>query len=69
MVVPVLVAFGSGTPLAWRAALREWLLKSNPVMASGDMYWSGVVDEGGSWMDGWLMEWMELVWGGLERGC
>jgi hypothetical protein len=32
MVVPVLVAFGSGTPWAWRAALRLWLEKSKPPM-------------------------------------
>jgi hypothetical protein len=30
MVVPVLVALGSGTPWAWRAALRLWLEKSKP---------------------------------------
>lgn len=32
MVVPVLVAFGRGMPLAWSAALRVWLEKSNPGM-------------------------------------
>lgn len=32
IVVPVDVAFGSGKPLAWRAALRVWLEKSNPGM-------------------------------------
>lgn len=32
MVVPVLVALGSGTPWAWRAALRLWLEKSKPAM-------------------------------------
>jgi hypothetical protein len=32
MVVPVLVALGSGTPWAWRAALRLWLEKSKPPM-------------------------------------
>jgi hypothetical protein len=32
MVVPVLVALGSGTPWACRAALRLWLLKSKPAM-------------------------------------
>jgi hypothetical protein len=30
MVVPVDVALGRGTPLAWRARLRLWLLKSKP---------------------------------------
>lgn len=30
MVVPVDVALGSGTPLAWRAMFRLWLLKSKP---------------------------------------
>jgi len=30
IVVPVLVAFGNGTPLACKAALRVWLEKSNP---------------------------------------
>jgi hypothetical protein len=32
MVVPVLVARGAGTPLAAKAALRLWLLKSKPAM-------------------------------------
>lgn len=32
IVVPVLVALGSGTPRAWRAALRVWLEKSKPGM-------------------------------------
>lgn len=32
IVVPVLVAFGSGTPRACRAALRVWLEKSKPGM-------------------------------------
>ena len=32
IVVPELVAFGSGTPLACKAALRVWLEKSNPGM-------------------------------------
>lgn len=32
MVVPVLVALGSGTPWAWRAILRLWLEKSKPPM-------------------------------------
>jgi hypothetical protein len=36
MVVPVLVAFGSGTPWAWRAALRLWLPKSKPGMVAAD---------------------------------
>jgi hypothetical protein len=30
IVVPVLVAFGKGTPLACKAALRVWLEKSKP---------------------------------------
>lgn len=30
IVVPVDVALGSGTPLAWRARFRLWLLKSKP---------------------------------------
>jgi len=30
MVVPVLVAFGKGTPAAWRAKLRSWFEKSKP---------------------------------------
>ena len=34
MVVPVLVALGSGMPWAWRAALRLWLEKSKPPMVS-----------------------------------
>lgn len=34
MVVPVLVAFGNGTPLAWRARLRSWLEKSKPGIAA-----------------------------------
>jgi len=29
-VVPVEVAFGSGTPLAWSARFLLWLLKSKP---------------------------------------
>lgn len=33
MVVPVLVAFGSGTPLACNAALRSWFEKSRPGMS------------------------------------
>lgn len=33
MVVPVDVAFGNGTPLACKAALRLWLLKSKPGIA------------------------------------
>ena len=32
IVVPVLVAFGSGTPRAWRARFRLWLEKSKPGM-------------------------------------
>jgi hypothetical protein len=32
MVVPVLVAFGKGMPLEWRAALRPWFEKSKPPM-------------------------------------
>jgi hypothetical protein len=32
IVVPVLVAFGNGTPLACNAALRVWLEKSKPGM-------------------------------------
>ena len=32
IVVPVLVAFGRGTPLACSAALRVWLEKSKPGM-------------------------------------
>ena len=32
MVVPVLVALGSGMPWAWRATLRLWLEKSKPPM-------------------------------------
>lgn len=32
IVVPVLVAFGNGTPCACRAALRVWLVKSKPGM-------------------------------------
>lgn len=32
MVVPVLVAFGKGTPRAWSAALRVWFEKSKPGM-------------------------------------
>jgi hypothetical protein len=34
IVVPVLVAFGNGTPLACKAALRVWLEKSKPGMAA-----------------------------------
>lgn len=34
MVVPVDVALGSGTPCAWSARLRLWLLKSNPGMVA-----------------------------------
>lgn len=30
IVVPVLVAFGRGTPLACKAALRVWFEKSKP---------------------------------------
>ena len=30
IVVPVDVALGRGTPLAWRARFRLWLLKSKP---------------------------------------
>ena len=37
MVVPVLVALGSGTPWAWRAALRLWLEKSKPAMVAVSM--------------------------------
>jgi hypothetical protein len=32
MVVPVLVAFGKGTPRACSAALRVWFEKSKPPM-------------------------------------
>jgi hypothetical protein len=32
IVVPVLVAFGKGTPLECNAALRVWFEKSNPGM-------------------------------------
>jgi hypothetical protein len=35
IVVPVLVAFGSGTPLACKAALRLWFEKSKPGMLRG----------------------------------
>ena len=35
IVVPVLVAFGNGTPLACNAALRVWLEKSKPGMLTG----------------------------------
>jgi hypothetical protein len=45
IVVPVLVAFGSGTPWAWRAALRLWLEKSKPAMAAVSR--GMTVDEGG----------------------
>jgi hypothetical protein len=34
IVVPVLVAFGKGTPLACNAALRVWLEKSKPGMVT-----------------------------------
>ena len=34
IVVPVLVALGSGTPCACRAALRLWFEKSKPGMAA-----------------------------------
>jgi hypothetical protein len=34
IVVPVLVAFGSGTPLACKAALRLWFEKSKPGMVT-----------------------------------
>ena len=37
IVVPVLVAFGSGTPLECRAALRVWLEKSKPGMVAGKL--------------------------------
>jgi hypothetical protein len=35
IVVPVLVALGSGIPWAWSAALRLWLLKSKPPIVRG----------------------------------
>ena len=35
IVVPVLVAFGNGTPLACNAALRVWFEKSKPGMLTG----------------------------------
>ena len=35
IVVPVLVAFGNGIPLACNAALRVWLEKSKPGMLTG----------------------------------
>jgi len=38
MVVPVLVAFGKGTPCACKAALRLWLEKSKPGMV---VVWAG----------------------------
>src|SRR4051812_24343183 len=40
IVVPVLVALGRGTPCAWRAILRLWLLKSNPPMVMSRWKWS-----------------------------
>jgi hypothetical protein len=47
IVVPVLVAFGSGTPWAWRAALRLWLEKSKPAMLScAEVYWGFEVGVG-----------------------
>lgn len=39
IVVPVLVAFGSGTPLACRAALRVWFEKSNPGIVTNEAPW------------------------------
>ena len=44
IVVPVLVAFGSGTPWAWRAALRLWLEKSKPAIAAVSGGWRWWVD-------------------------
>lgn len=38
IVVPVLVAFGKGTPLACNAALRVWLEKSKPGMLANGAY-------------------------------
>ena len=35
IVVPVLVALGSGTPWACKAALRLWFEKSKPGMIAG----------------------------------
>lgn len=46
IVVPVLVAFGNGTPRACNAALRVWLEKSNPGMLTG---WKELE---GSYVDG-----------------
>jgi hypothetical protein len=40
IVVPVLVAFGSGTPLACKAALRVWFEKSNPGIVANEAPWS-----------------------------
>lgn len=37
IVVPVLVAFGRGTPLACKAALRVWLEKSNPGIFTDEL--------------------------------
>ena len=42
MVVPVLVAFGRGTPRACRAMFLLWLLKSKPAMvmcSCGECVW------------------------------
>ena len=42
IVVPVLVAFGKGTPLACKAALRVWLEKSKPGMLASGAYQAAV---------------------------
>lgn len=41
IVVPVLVALGSGVPWAWSAAFRLWFEKSKPTMMMDGMGWDG----------------------------
>lgn len=49
IVVPVLVAFGNGTPLACRAALRVWFEKSKPGILTNkvllELYFFGRITE------------------------
>lgn len=58
IVVPVLVAFGNGTPLACRAALRVWLEKSKPGIVSTklnerDYVWDLGIGMGGNGIEFW----------------
>lgn len=62
MVVPVEVALGRGTPAAWRAMFRLWLLKSKPGIVEEVSLVAVCVVRGRDGGDGCslLSVWMEM---------